>query len=370
MIAVNLKVSNYRNIEKAEIELSPGMNVLFGDNGQGKTNLLEALSMFALGRSFRGAKDKELLRYGAESASLELEVSDGEDDHSSKKLSVKYNADGRRVCRKNGVCVRSLSEFVGNFRVVLFASPQLSVVRDSGAARRRFLDSAISQLKPVYLERLTKMNRLLLQRNKLLKQIAENPSAAALKATIEPWTLQFAAESVFISQARFRYVQKLLPSAAAVVRDMSGGSEVLTLEYPEPKTHFELFEAMMAKVDREIMAGVTLYGAQREDMDIRINGRDARTFASQGQQRSAALALKLAEGELSEGICGSPPVYLLDDVLSELDDKRRRYVLSNIARHQVLLTVCDNNIMGDKIYKVDSGVFTLSDEYGIIEELL
>ena len=107
--------------------------------------------MFALGRSFRGAKDKELLRYGAESASLELEVSDGDDEYSSKKLSVKYNADGRRVCRKNGVCVRSLSEFVGNFRVVLFASPQLSVVRDSGAARRRFLDSAISQLKPVYL---------------------------------------------------------------------------------------------------------------------------------------------------------------------------------------------------------------------------
>jgi len=367
MIAVNFKLSNYRNIEKAEITLAPGTTVLYGNNGQGKTNLLEGLSMFALGRSFRGAKDRELLRYSSDGASLELTVDDGGD---TKKLSIRYSADGRRVCRKNGVCVRSLAEFVGNFRVVLFASPQLSTVRDSGAARRRFLDAAISQLRPVYLERLTKMNRLLLQRNKLLKQLAENPSNGALRATIEPWTLQFAAESAFVSQARFRYAERLMPLAAAVVRDMSLGREKLTLACPEPKSHEQLFCELMAKVDREIMAGVTLYGAHREDMDICINERDARIFASQGQQRSAALALKLAEGMLSETVCGSAPMYLLDDVLSELDESRRRYVLSNIEGHQVLLTVCDNNITGDKIYKVDSGIFTESDEYGIIEELL
>ena len=367
MVAESLKIINYRNIESAEISLASGTTVLFGDNGQGKTNLLEGLSMFALGRSFRGAKDRELLRYGADGALLELCVSDGGD---RKRLSIKYSPDGRRVCRKNGVCVRSLSEFVGNFRVVLFASPQLSVVRDSGASRRRFLDSAISQLRPVYLERLTKMNRILLQRNKLLKQLSENPSNTMLRATIEPWTLQFAAESAFISQARFRYVERLMPEAAAVVRDMSSGREELGLSYPEPKTHEQLFCELMGKVDRDIAVGVTMSGAHREDMGICLNGRDARIFASQGQQRSAALALKLAEGSLSEIICGSAPVYLLDDVLSELDESRRRYVLSNIEGHQVLLTVCDNNITGDKIYKVDSGVFTESDEYGIIEELL
>jgi len=357
MQAKKIKLTDYRNIEKAEIELSPGMNVIYGDNGQGKTNLLEAISLFALGRSFRSAKDKELVRYGALGSLLELETA-SDDGCDTKKLSIRYTPEGRRVCRKNGVCVRSLAEFVGNFRVVLFASPQLSVVRDSGAARRRFLDSAISQLKPVYLERLNKMNRILLQRNKLLKQLAENPSPA-LRATIEPWTLQFAAESVFISRTRFRYVEKILPLAADVVRDISSGRECLALGYPEPPEAERLFEEMMAKTDRDIAVGATMNGAHREDMIVSLDGRDARIYASQGQQRSAALALKLSEGVMSESVTGEKPVYLLDDVLSELDDKRRRYVLSNIARHQVVLTVCDNNITGDKIYNAADGVFTL-----------
>jgi len=368
MIITAINIKNYRNIREASLTFAHGMNVLYGDNGQGKTNLLEAVSLFALGRSFRGAKDRELINtdepYGAE-VELNVERAQG----ISTKLNIRYTPEGRRICRKNGVCVRSLAEFVGNFRVVLFASPQLSIVRDSAASRRHFLDSAISQLKPVYMERLTKMNRILLQRNKLLKQLAENPSYA-LRATLEPWTLQFAAESAFISAARFRYVQKLSGEAAAVVRDISGGSEQLGIVYPEPPDCKTLFERMMTLTDREIHAGTTLAGAHREDMFLTLgvrsalnspddtpSGRDARVFASQGQQRSIALALKLAEGILSEGITHDMPVYLLDDVLSELDDSRRRYVLENISGRQVILTMCDNNVSGDMIYNVSGGEF-------------
>ncbi len=352
-----LTLNNYRNIASADIAFSDGMNVFFGENGQGKTNLLEAASMFALGRSFRGAKDREVIGYGKDCAELTMELCRDDGEGRPTLLNIRYGETGRRVCRKNGVCVRSLAEFVGNLRVVLFASPQIAIVRESAAARRLFLDQAISQIKPVYLERLSKMNKLLAERNKLIKQLAENPSPA-LHATLEPWTLQFARESAFVSSVRKNYVGLVSGFAAEVMRDISSERELLTLDYPEPPSCEALFERLMSTVDREICAGVTLVGAHREDMAIAINGRDARTFASQGQQRSAALALKFAEGAIIEKYSHDRPVYLLDDVLSELDYSRREYVLANMSGRQVVLTVCDNNVSGDAVYRVEDGGFT------------
>lgn len=364
MVIKEIEIENYRNIAHARIEPDEGLNVFYGDNGQGKTNLLEAISLFAFGRSFRGVRDSELIRIGSGGgARLRLAV---ESPNGLRKLEIGYTADGRRSCRKNGIGVRSLSEFVGNFRAVLFATPQLGLVRDAPAVRRAFLDVAISQLKPVYLAALVRYKRLLMQRNRLLKQLhddgADSPRAGdALYDTLDLWTLQFAAESAYISSVRYNYLKSLLPCAANVVRDMSGGGEALGLSLPEPSDRDALMSRFRGLYPAEIARASTLCGAHREDLGILLDGRDARSYASQGQQRTIALALKLAEGQLCEDLTRDPPVYLLDDVLSELDASRRSYVLRRISGRQVLLTACEGSISG-RVFHVRGGEIARGEE--------
>ena len=359
MYIKEIEIENYRNITHAKITPAEGLNVFYGDNGQGKTNLLEGVSLFAFGRSFRGVKDSELIRIGSgNGAGLKMTA---EGTNGARKLEIRYAADGRRSCKKNGIGVRSLSEFVGNFRAVLFATPQLGLVRDAPAVRRSFLDAAISQLKPVYLASLVRFRQLLMQRNRLLKQLHDeggsdpSRSRASLYDTLDLWTLQLAAESAYISSVRYNYLKSLLPCAANVVREMSGGGETLGLSLPEPPDRDELMKRFRSLYPAEIARAATLCGAHRDDLSVFLDGRDAKSYASQGQQRTIALALKLAEGQLCEDLTRDPPVYLLDDVLSELDSGRRSYVLQRISGRQVLLTACEGSISG-KVFHVRGGV--------------
>ena len=351
-----IEVTNFRNIEHAQVEFDSGVNVLVGDNAQGKTNLLEAIYLCALGKTFRGAKDAELVRFGQEECSIVQHFSDSARE---QIIEMQLGTKARRRVYHNGVSLARTSQLLGNFRVVLFCPEHLSLVKDGPAERRNFLDVAISQLHPAYIRSLQKYNQLLKQRNSLLK-LAET-DRKTFDDTIELWSAQLAHEAAYIASVRYEYVKKLNAHVGAFFTGMSGERESVCVRYMG-KAHVEedmyadkeycerAYQRLyMSHHDREIAAGSTLWGIHRDDLEIELNGKYARIFASQGQQRSIALAMKMAEGEISRENCGQEyPVFLFDDVLSELDAGRRAYLLGEIHDRQVIMTSCESDLAGNK----------------------
>ena len=327
--------TNFRCIERADIELSPGINVFTGSNAQGKTSALEGIFLFARGKSFRTPHDAEMIRFGEEAASVEMECTAGGRDHAMR---VAYTRDGRRLCRRNDVDVRRLSEFVGVFRAVLFHPGHLGIVSGGPSARRAFLDEAISQIDPRYLAALQRYHAVLAQRNALIK--TRDRDAGAFDETIEHWSAQLAREGALISASRAGYVTRLTGHADAILSDMTSGADRLRLTLRDPHDEAALYAELTGNLERECRAGATLFGPHKDDVDLTLSGRPARAYASQGQQRSIALALKLAEGELSRDLTGEQPVLALDDVLSELDAARRDYVTRGFTGRQIILTTC------------------------------
>lgn len=347
-----IRVQGFRNIKEADVTFCNGVNLLVGDNAQGKTNLLEAIYLCALGKTFRGAKDDEMVMFGQEECSIEQTFSDSRREQT---IEMKLYTKGRRRVLHNGVSLARTSQLLGNFRVVLFCPEHLSLVKDGPAERRSFLDVAISQLYPVYVRSLQKYNQLLKQRNSLLK--SAQTDRAGFDDTVDIWSAQLAAEAAYIASVRYEYVKQLNRYVQTFFQGMSGESEIVQIRYVG-KAHIE--ESMYADRafceraylnlyashhDREIAAGSTLWGIHRDDLEISINGKNARIFASQGQQRSIALAMKMAEGEICRALTGGEyPVFLFDDVLSELDAGRRAYLLGEIRDRQVIMTSCERDI--------------------------
>ncbi|MBR2622005.1 MAG: DNA replication/repair protein RecF [Clostridia bacterium] len=367
-----IEVENFRNIAHASVEFGPQVNLLLGDNAQGKTNLLEAVSLMALGRSFRGAKDADLIRFGQDKATIALDYCDHIRD---MRLTATLMAGRRRKMEQNGLPVAKMSELIGGLRVVLFCPEHLSIIKSGPELRRNFLDVAISQLKPVYMSALGRYNKILKERNRLLKEASESEDARRImQDTIDIWSEQLAKEGALIARYRVQYIQKMKQAASVVFLDMTGGGEVPNFSYvgtahldceddylDTVKTEKAFFELLTTSHAREVGAGYTLWGIHRDDIDITLNGVCARLFASQGQQRSLALAMKLAEGEICRESCLEHPVYLFDDVLSELDVRRRDYLTSRIYDKQVILTTCEPSEMkrmGDaNVIKVQNGTF-------------
>ena len=346
--------TNFRCIERAELEFSPGVNLFTGANAQGKTSALEGLFLFARGKSFRTAHDAEMIRFGEEVASVEAEcVSGGR----LQRMRVAYSQAGKRLCRRNDVDIRRLSEFVGVFRAVLFCPNHLTMVSGGPSARRAFLDEAISQIKPVYLACLQRYYNVLAQRNALIK--TRERDRGAFDETIGYWSEQLAREGEVISREREAYVGRLAKHADAFISDMTGGAERLGFTLRDPHGRDELYKKLTGDLERECRAGATLYGPHKDDVEIALSGREARKYASQGQHRSIALAMKLAEGEISRELTGEAPVLALDDVLSELDPSRRAYVVSGFRDRQIFLTTCDAlpelNKSETKVFKVEKG---------------
>lgn len=360
MICESLDYYNFRNIESAHIELSPGVNVFYGGNAEGKTNAVEGIYLFAGGRSFRAHSDAEMIRFGTNTGGIRLVYSD-RTGRSSLEFGVLPN--GRRSCKKNGGSVSRLSEFVGSFHAVLFCPEHLAIVKDGPSVRRSFLDMALSQLSPVYLSSLQRYHTLLRQRNALLKKrmFSCKGADAEFSDSIYVWSAQLAREAAFISESRSRYVDRLCGKARALLSDMSGGREEISLSYTGPYDEGWYLERLTSSLDREIRLGGTACGIHRDDMGIRISGREARSYASQGQQRSAALCIKLGEGDIIRDETGEQPVYLLDDILSELDEGRRRYILSGICDKQVIITGCSGDVGGDRRFLVRGGTYTVTD---------
>ncbi len=360
MICKSIEYFNFRNIESARIEPSHGVNVFFGNNAEGKTNAVEGIYLFSCGRSFRAHSDSEMIKFGEKKCFVKLVYSDASGE---KKLDFSVLSNGKRSCRKNGVRLSRLSEFVGNFHAVLFCPEHLSLVKEGPSVRRSFLDMAISQLSPVYLGTLQRYNAILRQRNGLLKQRLFTGKGIDKEFTdmIEVWSDQLSGEAEYISKARFEYVEKLEEKTKAILSDMTGKKDNIEISYPTPVEKAVFFEKFISSLERELKAGGTLYGIHRDDMTIRVNEKDARSFSSQGQQRSAALAMKLSEGEIVRDNIGEYPVFLLDDILSELDDGRKKYILEGLSGRQVIITSCGNDIGGEKRFYVTAGSYNLTE---------
>ena len=360
MICKSIEYFNFRNIESARIEPSPGVNVLFGNNAEGKTNAVEGIYLFSCGRSFRAHADSEMIRFGEKKCFVKLIYCDSTGE---KKLDFSLLANGKRSCRKNGIQLSRLSEFVGNFHAVLFCPEHLSLVKEGPSVRRSFLDMAISQLSPVYLGTLQRYYSVLRQRNGLLKQrlFSGKEVDREFRDMIEIWSDQLAKEAEYISKARYEYVMKLEEKTKVILSDMTQKKDNIEITYPDPVEKAVFFERFTSFLERELKAGGTLYGIHRDDMKIKLNEKEARSFSSQGQQRSAALAMKLSEGEIVRDNIGEYPVFLLDDILSELDDNRKRYILDGLLERQVIITSCGKDIGGEKRFYVNAGSYNLTE---------
>lgn len=360
MICKEIHYNNFRNIENETLKLSPGVNVIHGENAQGKSNMLEGIYFFARGRSFRASKDKELIRFGESEASLSLDFTRDESERITT-LTATIPSQGKKVITRNGAKLSSLKEMIGTFRAVLFCPAHLTLVDGGPSLRRSFLDIALSQLYPAYLDNLSQYNRALVQRTALLKD-----AAAGKKIDSYMWEIyadQLAKAGARIAARRFEYVKGLSDSVSEFFTEMTSGKETPSLIYKSDAIDGDmtydqiitegeklLFDSISASLEKDIKYSLNSHGIHRDDIAVKINQKDARLYASQGQRRSLALSMKLAEGELSKKAAGEFPVFLLDDVLSELDSNRRSYILGCLRDRQIIVTSCENDhFKGDNV---------------------
>jgi len=345
MYIESIVLENFRNYGLEKFEFSPERNVIFGDNAQGKTNLLEAICLLSAARSFRGARESELMRAGTAFARVEGQVVTSE---RSMSLKAEFAAGSRRKLFSNGVKMRTAGEFAGRLRTVLFCPDDLMLVRAGASERRRFMDMAISQLRPRYADSISKYSRLHEQKTRLLRDYREDP---ALGDMLEAFNIQLCQVGAAVIRYRAQFCRGIAGHAAAIHSEISGGRETLGVRYKTVSTVTDpfasereiaqaIYEHMQSHRTAELASGQALSGPHKDDIEIRLCDRPARSFASQGQQRSIALAMKLAEGEISRELTGESPVLALDDVLSELDAKRREYITGGFAERQVFLTAC------------------------------
>lgn len=348
MLLTELKICDFRNIAAATLSFTDGVNLLYGNNAQGKTNALEAIYYFARGRSFRTPRDADLIRAGCDFFSLDLKYKEGEKE---KKLAYRI-AKRERIREKNGIRVSSPSEMIGHFRAVLFCPEHLSLVKGSPDERRAFLNIGISQCYPAYLPLYSSYMKILDQRNSLLKMAQKGLPVEMEELLV--WSERLSEYAARIYRYRKDYIEKIEKYARPYLLELSDGKEDMTLLYESDVTEDEdpllVYKRKTAEaLDREIAVGYSLYGVHRDDLDIRIGGHSSRIFASQGQQRSIVLSLKEAEGEVSRDISGEYPVFLYDDVLSELDEKRQEKLLYSSGKKQIVVTSCTEEHFGESV---------------------
>lgn len=348
-----LVLENFRNIEAAQLEVDPGINVFYGQNAQGKTNLLESIWLFTGAKSFRGAKDNEFIKFEAPFARCVLDFYAADRDQTAEMIIEK-----KRKVKLNGVEKASPSELAGQFTAIVFSPKDLSVISDGPKERRRLMDMAICQLYPEYIGISREYLRAVAQRNYLMKSIKYNDAAYDLLEDFEDIIAKKGAKIIEYRQKYIEYLCKFVPD---IYGGISADREELTLQYDtQANTDIEAFKAALRAARKEdIKTYTTSIGPHRDDLLVHINGLAARTYGSQGQRRSAALALKLAEAEVIKAISGERPVALLDDVMSELDDKRQNYILNHIKDWQVFITCCElqsvDRLQKGKAFYVENG---------------
>ncbi|RGF41085.1 DNA replication/repair protein RecF [Ruminococcus sp. AF37-3AC] len=362
MKVIALKFENYRNLKDNIITPCDGVNIIYGDNAQGKTNLLEALWFFCGGHSFRGSKDSEIINWDENFARIEMRFLGQEREQTAKILF----RGGKKSVEINGVQKNSAAALIERFCAVVFSPEHLSLIKRGPGERRKFIDSAICREKLKNAVVLSKYNRILNQRNSLLKDIYRRPSLAD---TLPVWDEPLLKSGAMLVKNRIDYVKMLSDRAVEYHNGISKGKEELKIRYvsgyeaSEDDTVGEIYEKLKCKLEKhksdDIRTGFTNYGPHRDDIEIIINGKNARAFASQGQQRSAVLSLKLAEASVLRERMGEEPVILLDDVLSELDAKRQDFLLNELHGCQVFITCCEKSnkeqLKDGKIFLLNNG---------------
>lgn len=345
MVIKRFRARSFRNIDSCDIEFHPGVNLLHGRNAQGKTNAMEGIYFFSRGRSFRGRDDSELMRMGSEGFRIAIEYED-----SCGEQSLEYAHYGKeRLRKKNGYKISRVSEMIGSFRAVLFYPDNLGLVKDGPEERRTFINVAAASAYPSYVKHYADYKKALENRNCILKLASKGYYYD--EGELFSWSDSMAEYASYIYEARYEYLEKLSIYAKKILLEISEGKEELSLEYksdlPERlpdrvAIKNEYLKLFTENIGRECAAGISLFGPHRDDIEIKIGDVSARSFASQGQQRSIVLALKLGEGEVCRDITGEYPVFLFDDVLSELDEKRREYVLKGGGDRQIIITSCES----------------------------
>jgi len=374
-----VELTNFRNHKNTSLELSPGTNVLVGKNAQGKTNLLEAVFLTCVGRGWRTNKDKDMINFDADIARVRTVV---RRKFGEVAVEITLPRATRKTIKINGVPVQRMGELMGQVNCVFFSPDELRLVKDAPADRRRFLDIDISQIDKAYFYALLKYNKILLQRNALLKAKNED-----IESGLDIWDLQLAKVGAVIVARRMQFVGKLCENVAKVHSYLTGGKETIEVSYERSDQHapqggacyenitnvtrvtneattepHDDIEALLlghiqAAREKDLRLRTTTVGPHRDDLKISIDGKDVRHFASQGQQRTVALSLKLAELEIFREATGEMPVLLLDDVFSELDAERQARLVKALSKCQSLVTAVSfvgaaNNV---KIFKVENG---------------
>ena len=356
MIIKSLELSDFRNYETLSISFDKGTNILFGDNAQGKTNILEAIYVSATTKSHKGSKDKEIINFNKEEAHIRtyLEKEDVEyrvDMHLRKNKSKGIAIDGQKI--------KKAADLLGLLNVVFFSPEDLSIIKNGPAERRRFADMELCQLDSFYLYNLNNYNKIINQRNKLLKDMYFNQN---LKETLNIWDSQLVSYGSKIIEKREAFAKQLCEIIGDIHKKLSGGKEELIVNY-EPDVKVDDFELKMKEnQEKDIRFKLTSTGPHRDDFSFLVNGIDIRKYGSQGQQRTAALSLKLSEIELVKKITKDTPLLLLDDVLSELDSNRQNYLLNSIGDIQTIITCTgldefiNNRFEINRVYNITNGI--------------
>ena len=355
MIIKSLELENFRNYDSLQLFFDEGTNILYGDNAQGKTNVLEAIYVSSTTKSHKGSKDKEIINFSKEEAHIRTFLSKGDMDYRVDMHLRKSKSKGIAV---NGQRLKKAAELLGLLNVVFFSPEDLSIIKNGPSGRRSFVDMELCQLDKYYLYNLNQYNKIINQRNKLLKDFYYSSD---LKDTITVWDSQLVTYGKQIIERRFQFVDQLNEIIAQIHNNLSGQKESLRIVY-EPDVVGDNFEKELSLgMERDMKLKFTGTGPHRDDFGFLVNDIDIRKYGSQGQQRTAALSLKLAEIELVKQVTKDNPILLLDDVLSELDSNRQNYLLNSIGGIQTIITCTgldefvNNRFEINKVFKVVNG---------------
>ena len=347
----NIKMNNFRNYSEEEINLDKNINIFYGENAQGKTNIVEAIFLCGMGKSFRAKKDKEMINLNSENSQIEIEY-----QKSDREGKIKINLGDKKIVYINGVKINKLSELLGNINVVIFTPDDINILKGGPQNRRRFLDIMISQLKPNYMYNLNLYLKTLEQRNNYLRQIKDEKKDENL---LDIWDEKLSEYAVNIFNYRNEFIEKIKNKIKIIHNEITNNKEEIEIEYiSECKNKEDFLKLLRQRRTLDIIKGFTTKGIHRDDFVIYINKRQLDIYGSQGQHRTAILSLKLSELNIIFDEIGEYPILLLDDFMSELDEKRRKNFLEKIKNAQVIITCTEKiNIENNNflIYNVKSG---------------
>lgn len=357
MILKSLELKDFRNYESLNIEFVPGNNIIFGENAQGKTNLLEACFLCASARSPRGSRDNELIRFGADEAHIKTVISK---ENSDERIDIHLKKGAKKGIALNQIPLKKASDLFGVCNIILFSPEDLEIIKKGPDMRRRFMDIELCRLDRIYLNDLLSYRKVLEQRNSLLKKLIDDPRSENAD-TLDTWDIQLVSFGEKIIKRRREFIKNISPTVSEIHKRISGNREEPVVVYKPDVSEQDFSERLFMARDRDKRMAITSVGPHRDDIEFMIEKKDIRVFGSEGQKRTAALSLKLSEIETVRTLIKEDPILLLDDVLSELDRNRQNLLLSSISNVQTLITCTglddfvNERFHTDRVIKVVAG---------------